>query len=160
MPGQTGLANITWQLNPDDHAKINGDSTGMQTVRDETAQACRSTADFDGNQREFFPIFDAQFAEDYGKIPLGGDGIIGRVNIFHEPTWLVTARTPLRVEAWKWKAKVASRTRPRSSSGMASAGWVAELALRTIDGSIRRMFTNRQFEAWTFDGHTVIPRHG
>ena len=39
-------------------------------------------------------------------------------------------------------------------------GLVAELALRTVDGSIRRMFTNRQLEAWTFDGHNVVPRNG
>jgi hypothetical protein len=29
-----------------------------------------------------------------------------------------------------------------------------------IDGSIRRMFTNRPLQAWRFDGHAVVPRNG
>ncbi len=154
--GQTGPANITWQLHPDDHDKINGDSTGVQTV--ETRQL--KLADSHGNEREFFAMFEAQFAEDYGKVPLGGDATIGRVNIFDEPTWLVSpGRTPLRVEAWKWEVKVASDT-TQVVVGDGVGGLVAELALRTVDRSIRRLFTNRQLEAWTFDGHAVVPRNG
>jgi hypothetical protein len=38
-------------------------------------------------------------------------------------------------------------------------GLVAELALRTIGGSIGRMFPNRQLEACMFDGHAVVPRN-
>jgi len=49
---------------------------------------------------------------------------------------------------------------PSRSSGRHRRDLVAELALRTIDGSIRRMFTNRQLEAWAFDDHNVIPRAG
>jgi hypothetical protein len=77
-----------------------------------------------------------------------------------EPTWLIAPGVPpLRVEAWKWEVKVASDT-IQVVVGDGVGGLVAELALRTIDGSIRRMFTNRQLEAWTFDGHNVIPRAG
>ena len=79
---------------------------------------------------------------------------------FDEPTWLIAPGVPpLRVEAWKWELKVASDT-IQVVVGDGIGGLVAELALRTIDGSIRRMFTNRQLEAWIFDGHDVIPRAG
>lgn len=154
MTGQAGLANVTWQLHPDDHDKINGQNTGLGVT--ETAQL--NLADANGEEREFLPIFDAQLAEDYGAVPLGGEATIGRVNVFEEPTWLIAPGVPpLRVEAWKWEVRVSSDT---SQVVVADGigGLVAELALRTIDGSIRRIFTNRQLEAWTFDGHDVILR--
>jgi hypothetical protein len=152
--GQAGLANITWHLHPDDHDKIVGGNSGTRTV--ETRQL--RLADSDGTEREFFPIFVAQLDEDYGKVPLGGDATIGRVNSFDEPTWLIApGRPPLRVEAWKWEVRVASDT-TQVVVGEGVGGLVAELALRTVDGSIRRMFSNRQLEAWTFDGHAVVPR--
>ena len=155
--GQTGPANIIRQLHPDDHVKIDGDSTGTHTV--ETSQI--KLADSDGNEREFFPIFDAQFAEGYGKVPLGGDATIGRVNIFDEPTWLVRpGRTTLRVQAWKWEVNVASdTTQVDVGDGVGLLGLPSSRCARS-DGSIRRTFTNRQLEAWTFDGHAVVPRNG
>ncbi len=154
MTGQAGLADITWQLHPDDHHKVDPEK-GRRGVT-ETAQL--KLADADGHQRDFLPIFEAQLAEDYGKVPPGGEATIGRVNVFDQPTWLIAPGVPpLRVEAWKWEVKVASDT-IQVVVGDGVGGLVAELALRTIDGSIRRMFTNRQLEAWTFDGHNVIPR--
>jgi hypothetical protein len=154
--GQAGLANITWQLHSDDRDKINGDSTGLGVT--ETAQL--KLADAVGNERDFLPIWEKQLAEDYGRVPLGGEATIGRVNVFDEPTWLVAPGVPLlRVEAWKWEMKIASDTN-QLVIGDGIGGLVAELALRTIDGSIRRMFSNRQLEAWTFDGQNVVPRGG
>ncbi len=37
-------------------------------------------------------------------------------------------------------------------------GLAAELVLRTLDGSIHRIVTNRQIQSWTFDGKEVVPR--
>jgi hypothetical protein len=154
--GQAGLTNVTWQLHPDDHDKADGQSMGIGV----TETALLKLADAHGKERDFLSIFDAQLAEDYGTVPLGGEATIGRVNVFDEPTWLIAPGVPpLRVEAWKWEVKVASDT-IQVVVGDGIGGLVAELALRTIDGSIHRMFTNRQLAAWTFDGHNVIPRAG
>ena len=80
------------------------------------------------------------------------------MNILDEPTWLHTPGIQaVRVKAWKWDAGVASNT-TRITVGDGVGGLVAELALKTLDGSIRLMFTNNQIEAWTFDGHIVVPR--
>ncbi len=156
MTGQAGLANVTWQLHPDEHDKTNGQNMGLGVT--ETKQL--KLADADGKERDFLPIFEAQLADDYGAVPLGGEATIGRVNVFDEPTWLIAPGVPpLRVEAWKWELKVASDT-IQVVVGDGIGGLVAELALRTIDGSIRRMFTSRQLEVWIFDGHDVIPRAG
>lgn len=152
--GQAGPANVSWQLHPDDHDKVNRQNTGLGLT--ETAQL--KLADADGNERDFLPIFEAQLSEDYGTVPLGGETTIGRVNVLDEPTWLIAPGVPpLRVDAWKWEVKVASDT-IQVVVGDGIGGLVAELALRSADGSIRRLFSNRQLEAWTFDGHHVVPR--
>jgi hypothetical protein len=115
-------------------------------------------ADANGGERDFLPIFAAQLSDDYGRVPMGGQATIGRVNVFEEPTWLIAPGVPpLRVEAWKWQARVASDT-SQVVVGDGIGGLVTELVLRTTDGSIRRMFTNRQLESWVFDGHNVVPR--
>lgn len=151
--GQAGLANVTWQLHPDDHDKMTVQTTRIGIA--ETAEL--KLADADGERRAFLPILEAQLSEDYGNVPLGGEATIGRVNVFEEPTWLnAPGLEPLRVDAWKWEVKIASDT-VQVVVGDGIGGLVAELALRTIDGSVRRMFTNRQLEAWTFDGRNVIP---
>lgn len=156
MTGQAGLASVTWQLHPDDRHKIDGDSAGLGVT--ETAQLKLAVAE--GAEHDFLPMLDAQLTEDYGKVPLGGEATIGRFNTFDEPTWLIAPGIPpLRVEAWKWEVKVGSDT-TQVIVGEGVGGLVAELALRTVDGSIRRMFTNRQLEAWTFNGHNVLSRNG
>lgn len=44
-------------------------------------------------------------------------------------------------------------------SGEGIAGLTAELALRTLDGSIHRIFSNRDLQQWTFDEDgKVVPR--
>ncbi len=94
MTGQTGLAHVTWELHPDDHHKINGERASLGAT--ETARL--KLVHEDGIQRDFLPIFDGQLAEDYGKVPLGGEASIGRTNIFDEPTWLIgLGGTPMRI---------------------------------------------------------------
>jgi hypothetical protein len=65
----------------------------------------------------------------------------------------------LRVEAWKWEVHVASSTTERGIEN-AVGDPAAELVLKSVDGSIHRMFTNQEIESWTFDGKTVVPKPG
>lgn len=154
MTGQTGPADVQWELHPDDHDKI--ETTSARQGLTETAEL--KLAGENGVEREFLPIFDAQLREEYGAVPLGGEATIGRVNILEEPTWLlVPGLERLRVKAWKWEVKVASSTM-NLVVGDGVGGLAAELALHTVDGSIRRIFTNQQIQAWTFDGRNVIAR--
>jgi hypothetical protein len=156
MTGQAGLANVTRQLHPDATTRPTARTWGSESPRPHSSSSPTQTA----KERDFLPIFDAQLAEDNGMVPLGGEATIGRVKVFDEPTWLIAPGVPpLRVEAWLWELKVASDA-IQVVIGDGIGDLVAELALRTIDGSIRRMFTNRRLEAWTFDGHNVIPPAG
>ncbi len=150
-----GLLNVSWHLHPDDANKMDEEVTRLGIV--ETREL--ELADAEGRRCPFFPLVDAQLAEDYGSVPLGGEATIGRTNVFEEPTWLIAPDVaPLRMGGWRWEAKVASDTiTVVVEDGV--GGLVAELALRTLDGSVRRIFSNRDIQRWTFDGHAVVPRN-
>jgi hypothetical protein len=149
-----GLLSVSWHLHPHDAHKMAQEVTRLGLVQTRELEL----ADADGRRRQFFALLDAQLAEDYGSVPFGEEATIGRINVFEEPTWLIApAVEPLRVGGWRWEAKVASDTiTVVVEDGV--GGLVAELALRTLDGSVRRIFSNRDIQRWTFDGHTVVPR--
>jgi hypothetical protein len=78
------------------------------------------------------------------------------MNVFDEPTWLhAPGLSPLRVEGWVWEARVTSA---KTQQVIGAGGLAAELVLRTEDGSVSRMFTHEDSQAWTFDGKDVVPR--
>jgi hypothetical protein len=150
---QTAPPAVTWELHPDDHDKI----TDATLARGLTAIHDIELSDQLGQRRLFFPLLDQELREDYAKIPLGGAGKIGRLNRFADPTWLHSpGLAALRVTAWKWEVDVASREQEVVTAAV--GGLAAELVLRTVDGSIHQMFTADQIEAWSFDGHKVVPR--
>lgn len=154
VTGQTGPPNVTWQLHPDDHDKIAGDihRSGVTDTR------AFELSNERGDRRSFFALLDRQLHEDYGTVPLGGEGTIGRLNTFEDSTWLhAPGLPPLRVEAWRWEVEVAIGTR-EIVIGDGVGGLAAELVLKTVDGSIHRMFSNDQIASWTFDGKNVVPR--
>jgi hypothetical protein len=152
--GQTCPATIQWHVHPNDHDKVESEPARKRLT--ETAQL--KLADASGVEREFLPGFAEQLHEDYGAVPLGGEATIGRTNVFNEPTWLhVPGLEPLRVEAWRWHANVASSTTSHVI-GDGVGGLAAELVLRSVDGSIHRILSDRQIQSWTFDGRRVMPR--
>ena len=94
-------------------------------------------------------------------MPLGGEEDIGRINHFAEPTWLhLPGVDPLRVIAWKWSLHVASSTDRLVIIDEGVGELVAELVLRTVDGSVHRMFRCDELRSWTFDGKSIVPRRG
>ena len=119
MTGQAGLANITWQLHPDDHDRTNGQNVGLRVP--ETAQL--KLADARGKERDFLPIFDAQLAENYATVPLGGEATIGRVNVFDEPPGSSLLASRRYVSKRGSGGSRSHLTPPRWSSGMASVAW-------------------------------------
>lgn len=154
LTGQAGPANIQWHLHPDDYDKFESEVTPRGLV--ETAEL--QLADDAGVRREFLPTFQEQLRADYGAVPLGGEATIGRINVFNEPTWLhAPGLEPLRVEGWRWEARVVSSTSSHVI-GDGAGGLAAELVLRALDGSIHRMFTNHEIQSWMFDGRHVVPR--
>lgn len=154
--GQTGPPNVTWQLHPDDSDKIPGDKAPQGLTDTDEIQL----SDERGERHPFLPLLEAQLHEDYGKVPLGGEATIGRLNRLDEATWLHAPGLPtLRVDAWKWEVHIASSTTERVI-GDAVGDLAAELVLKSIDGSIHRIFTDREIESWTFDGKTVVPKAG
>ena len=151
---QTRPPTVAWELHPDDHDKIVGDTYRAGLTDTHALQL----ADRDGALQPFYPLLIDQFSKDYGSVPLGGDQNIGRHNRFSEPTWLhVPDLEPLRVNAWSWSVRVASST-TTSVVSEAVGGLAAELVMRTVDGTLHRMFTRDQMRSWTFDEKTVVPR--
>lgn len=151
---QAGPPQVTWELHSDDRDEQAEDVVSRGTVGTDTIEL----ADERGNRRAFLPILEEQLHEDYGAVPLGGEATIGRLNRFEEPTWLIIgAERPRRVSAWQWTVDVTSHTE-EIVTGEGVGGLAAELVLRTVDGSMHRMFTNHQIEDWTFDGKKVVPR--
>ena len=154
--GQTGPPRVTWHLHQDDFGKIEGDvhAHGLAETRDLELSNAK------GERIRFLPLLDAQLKQDYVTVPLGGEGTIGRTNHVSAPTWLhAPGLPPLRVVAWSWTVEVASVTLEHVI-GDGAAGLVAELLLRTVDGSQNRMITNQQIQSWTFDGKNVVPWTG
>lgn len=152
--GQAGPPNVTWEIHPDDHNKV----ADGQAVRGLTETSSLRLSDEVGRTRHFLPLLEEQLHEEYAKVPLGDSTTIGRVNQLEEPTWLhLPGVEPVRVNAWKWEVRVASSTTTHIIDDSV-AGLAAQLVLRTLDGSIRRMFRRNEIERWTFDGSRVVPR--
>lgn len=152
VTGQATPPDVTWELHPDDHAKIVGDaySAGLTDTKS------LHLSGTDGSLAPFYPMLTEQLREDYGKVPLGGEQTIGRTHRFAEATWLhVPGLERLRVNAWKWSVRVVS-TKTITTHGLGELA--AELVLRTVDGSLHRVFTRDQMRSWTFDGKSVVAR--
>lgn len=157
MTALTGPPNVTWQLHPGDLTKIN-DGEGARGVTDINAIELSYA---NGHRESFKPILDQQLAEESASVPPGGEGIVGRTVQVSEPTWLCApGLPPLRVVAWKWEAEWRTSDPQTTVMGEGIAGLAAELILKTLDGSLHHVFTNREIQRWTFDGKTVAPRTG
>lgn len=114
-------------------------------------------SDETGAFTEFYPLLMSQLDEDYVSVPLGGHAELGRRNALSSPTWLHLPGQPkVRVLAWTWKLDVTTATTEHVIDE-AVGGLAAELVLKTLDGSIRRMFSGRDIEQWVFDGKEVVP---
>jgi hypothetical protein len=102
MTTLTGPPNVTWQLHPDDLAKI-ADADGSRGITDINSI---ELGDANGDRQPFKPILDRQLEEESRSVPPGGEGVVGRSVQVSEPTWLCTpGLPPLRVAAWKWEAE-------------------------------------------------------
>lgn len=105
----------------------------------------------------FRDLIEPQLAAQNGSLAPGEAGELGGTHEFDQPTWLhLPDEAPIRVTGYRWRQTVSSATH-EFSAGDGIGGLAAELVLRTLDGSVHRIFTNRQIQSWTFDGKTVVP---
>lgn len=102
--------------------------------------------------------FENDLMRALGSVPLGFEGEWRAECHFDEPTWVTLGeQAPVRllgfVTRQQWAVLV-----DEMAIGHGLNGLMAELVLRSLDGSIHRMFTNRELQDWTFnaDGR-VIP---
>lgn len=105
-------------------------------------------------------ILEPEMQEQLTKLRAGTAGTLSGGQDFNEPRWLhMPGEEPLRVTGYEWTWEVVSGTHD-FSVGFGVGGLAAELVLRTLDGEIHRIFSNRQIASWTFDGKQVVPRPG
>lgn len=111
-----------------------------------------------GELSPFGPLLQPKIDEEYARLKPGQTAAISSRHDFQEPTWLhLTGEDPIRTSGFEWTVEVQGGTRS-FSAGIGVGGLTAELVLRTLDGEIHRIFTNKQIATWTFDGHHVVPR--
>jgi hypothetical protein len=109
-----------------------------------------------GERRSAKPEIEAALSP-----PIDFEGEYVGTHRFPEPTWLqVGESAPLKVVGFKFRQSWGHATE-EVVMGEGIAGLTAELALRSLDGSIHRMFSNRDLQQWTFDPDgKVVPRQG
>jgi hypothetical protein len=102
--------------------------------------------------------FENDLMRALGSVPLGFEGEWHTEFHFDEPTWVALGeQAPVRLLGFATRQRWAVVADERAI-GHGVAGLMAELVLRTLDGSIHRMFTNRELQNWTFDADgRVIP---
>lgn len=111
-----------------------------------------------GPTSPFRDLLEPKMDAEYKNVPPGEPGEIGGTHEFGEPTWLhLPDEKPICVTEFKWAQRI-SVAAQEFSVGLGIGGLAAELVLRTLDGSIHRIFTNRQIQSWTFDGKNLVPR--
>lgn len=91
--------------------------------------------------------------------PLDFDGEYDVTFEFPGPTWLEIGDEPsVKVLAFRSRQDW-GHARQEIVVGIGVEGLTAELVLRTLDGSIHRMFSNRDLQRWTFNTEgEVVPR--
>jgi hypothetical protein len=117
-------------------------------------------------ETELLQLEDAQGARRSAKqeidealaAPLGFEGEWSGEHRFAEPTRLVVDNhEPIKVHGFRYRIKWGTMV-DEVVVGDGIGGLAAELVLKTLDGSIHRIFTNRQLQSWTFDpSGRVVP---
>jgi hypothetical protein len=144
-----GDPKITWQADP-------------SITVDELGAAPQGVARTDelflldeaGHRRRAKPEIERAIAP-----PLDFDGEYRATYDFPDPTWLQVGTAPsVKVLAFA-SVQPWGHAKQEIVVGVGIEGLAAELALRSLDGSIHRMFSNRDLQRWTFDASgNVVPR--
>jgi hypothetical protein len=93
----------------------------------------------------------------YGKSSLGSNDVFEHEEKFNTPHWFaLDGETQMRIRGIKCVVPVFTVIES-FESGEGIGGLVAELVLRTLDGEIHRMFTNRQIAEWQVSDGQVSP---
>lgn len=110
--------------------------------------------DENGERRPAKPEMQAALAP-----PLDFQGEYTGTHRFGESTWLQVGKSmPLKVIGFKFRQSW-GHAKEEVVVGERVAGLTAELVLRSLDGSVRRMFSNHDLQQWTFDTDgKVVPR--
>ncbi len=146
--------NVEWHVDRSEASRFANDLNpiGMRAIEDVF------TADSDGHLTPFGPILQPQIDAEYRGLKAGTPGTLAGEHKFKGPTWLhLPDEAPIRVNGYSWTVKVVVATHT-FRTGIGVGGLSAELVLRTLDGSIHRVFTNRQLANWNFDGNRVVPQ--
>lgn len=151
MTAPLGDPELQWHVDPSVHdEEISGAPQGDVRTED------LFLVDENGSRRPAVPEIETPLAP-----PLGFEGEHSGTHRFTEPTWLqVGEALPLKVVGFKFRQEWGVLEH-NIAVGDGVAGLTAELALRSLDGSIHRMFSNEDLQRWTFDDNgKVVPRRG
>jgi hypothetical protein len=144
-----GDPKMTWQADPTTTAEAVASAPQGVARTDELY-----LVDEAGRRRPAKPEIEAAIAP-----PLDFDGEYEANFHFPEPTWLqMGGAPPVKVLAFR-SLQSWGHAKQEVVVGVGVEGLTAELVLRSLDGSIHRMFSNRDLQRWTFDAQgAVVPR--
>jgi hypothetical protein len=103
-------------------------------------------------------VLEPEIQREAASVRPGEAGEVEGGKDFSEARWLrLPGEDPIKVTGYRWKQEIHAGTH-NFSVGVGVGGLTAELLLRSLDGSIHRLFTNRQIASLTFDGKKVVPK--
>lgn len=116
--------------------------------------------DSSGTRFPFKSVFDPLVEAESSKIAPGEAGEMeGSYDFDGEVFLLLPDEDPIRMTGFEWSQRVSVGSH-RFSAGDGIGGLAAELVLRTVDGEIHRMFTNKQIAELGFDKAGQVVRLG
>lgn len=141
---------ISWKVLPEDAAALSGHAGQGQVHVDDVEVVYP-----DGGSDTARALLE-RYVE---PLPLGQTGVASGEATFEQPLLVRIEGWPdLRISGFTWSQPwtVAEHS---FTVGLGVGGLAAELVLRTLDGEIHRIFTNRELVAWTIDAEgQVVPR--
>lgn len=145
---------VNWHIHESEVARFEGAVTpfGTRSVDDILVRVESRP------RRTFREFLEPQLQSPQSESSESGERVTRGKLEFAERTWLeLPGESPILVTGFSWSQKWIE-TKDQFSVGDGVGGLAAELVLRSIDGSIHRLFTNKQIQAWTFQEGLVVPR--
>jgi hypothetical protein len=103
-------------------------------------------------------LLEPEIQKEAASIPPGEAAEVSGGQDFSEARWLhLPGEEPIKVTGYRWTQQIHAGTH-NFSVGVGVGGLTAELVMRSLDGSVHRLFTNRQIASLTFDGKAVVPK--
>jgi hypothetical protein len=111
------------------------------------------------NESGQWETFQEVWDEASKGVPVDSKGVMKGTITYDEPRQLRLGDFDLAIDGFDWEIKMTTVQGPPWSVGYGIGDLTAELMFRTLDGSIQRVFSNKQIAAFTIENNgRVVPK--